>query len=231
MGILMETYGQFCPIALASETLTQKWVLLIVRELNAGATRFNVIRRGLPRISATLLKQRLDLLEQCGIVASRSRNARDRDYLLTDAGRELKDVLTAVGTWGQRWARAIRDDDLDPDWLVWAMHRRFDTPRLPAKRIVIEIEFTDSRPKRRRFWFLCEQREVEVCLKNPGHEIDLAVVTPVRLLAEVWRGLRPLRAEIASGRMRLNGNPALCKAFPDWLLLSAFAKVERSASP
>src|SRR5215207_2142804 len=96
-------FGQFCPLALASEVLTQKWMLLILREIGAGSRRFNEIRRGVPRISPSLLKQRLDTLELAGIV-ERSEYGRERGYRLTDAGHDLKPILASIGTWGQRWA-------------------------------------------------------------------------------------------------------------------------------
>src|SRR5687767_13359622 len=112
----MDGFGQFCPVALASEVLTQRWMLLIVRELLAGSTRFSDIKRGTPRISATLLSQRLDALEQAGVL-----QRTDGKYSLTEAGRDLEPVVIAVGTWGQRWARDMEPDDLDPGWLVWNM--------------------------------------------------------------------------------------------------------------
>jgi DNA-binding HxlR family transcriptional regulator len=222
-------YGQFCPVALASETLAQRWMLLIVRELCAGATRFNEIRRGVPGISGSLLKQRLDLLERAGIVRRpRTSAGRMPAYVLTAAGEELRPVIASIGAWGQRWARDIRDADLDPGWLVWAMHRRLDTNALPRGRNVIELHFTDAAAQQRTFWLVCQDGAVEVCLKPPGFETDLTVTTSVRTLAEIWRGLRSLGPEVRAGRLRLEGEPALCRAFPKSLLLSVFASVERS---
>ncbi len=221
-------FGQFCPIALASEVLAQKWMFLIIRELNAGSTRFNEIRRGVPRISATLLKQRLDQLEQVGvIIRRRNEKGSSEEYLLTEAGRELKAVLGSVGEWGQRWARAIEKDDLDPGWLVWAMHRRIDVTAMPLGRTVLEFEFFDAPKDQRLFWFLCANDSVDVCIKSPGFDTDLKVITSVQVFAEVWRGLRPLRQEIKSGGIRLEGSLALQRAFPGWLLLSVFAKTRR----
>ena len=221
-------FGQFCPIALASEVLTQKWMLLIVRELNAGSTRFNDIRRGVPRISATLLKQRLDQLEQAGaIVRKPIKKANADEYLLTEAGRELKDVLGSIGEWGQRWARDIEKDDLDPGWLVWAMHRRLDTVAMPKGRTVLEIEFSDASKNHRLFWLVCVDGNVDVCVKSTGFNVDLRVTTRVQTLAEVWRGIRPIQTEIARGRIILEGNTALKRAFPKWLLFSVFAKTKR----
>jgi DNA-binding HxlR family transcriptional regulator len=222
-------YGQFCPVALASETLAQKWMLLIVRELCAGATRFAEIRRGVPRISPTLLKQRLDTLAHAGIIERR--RALDGDahvYVLTEAGEALRPVLFSVGAWGQRWARDLGKEDLDPGWLVWAMHRRLDTAAMPPGRTVIEISFSDAAAARRRFWLVREADQVDVCLKPPGFAVDLTVSCTVRVMAEVWRGLRPIRAEIAAGRVRLEGKEQLRRAFPKWLLLSAYASIRRT---
>lgn len=218
----MDGFGQFCPVALASEVLTQRWMLLIVRELLAGSRRFADIKRGVPRISATLLKQRLDTLEQASVLIHE-----DGDYRLTEAGRELGPVLKAIGTWGQRWAREIGPDDLDPGWLAWNMRRRLDIVKMPPGRVVIGLEFTDARPAERRFWLVRDGGRVEVCRKPPGPEEDLVIRTTVRRLAEIWRGLRNFEAEVRSGGVRLEGNAEVRRAAPGWFLLSAYAGVER----
>ncbi len=221
-------FGQFCPVALASEVLMQKWMLLILREMNAGSTRFNDIRRGVPRISATLLKQRLDQLELAEIVFRRPVAEGGVDeYVLTTAGRELKTVLGAIGEWGQRWARDIDPNDLDPGWLVWSMHRRLNLSELPAGRTVLEIAFTDAEKDQRFFWLVCDRESAEVCVKPTGFAIDLRVITSVRALAEVWRGIRNLKPELASGNIRLEGSKGLKRTFPDLLLLSGFAGTQR----
>lgn len=226
------TFGQFCPVALASEILMQKWMLLIIREMNAGSTRFNDIRRGVPRISATLLKQRLDQLERAGVIYRRpAPDGQVDEYVLTVAGEELKAVLQAIGVWGQRWARDIDPDDLDPGWLVWSMHRRLNLPDLPAGRTVIEIAFTDTPADQRFFWLVCDRQRAEVCVKPTGFEVDLRVITPVQVLAEVWRGIRNLKPELSSGRIRLEGDDKLKRKFPDFLLLSGFAGTKSERRP
>ncbi|MDW4500604.1 winged helix-turn-helix transcriptional regulator [Sulfitobacter sp. D35] len=55
----MKGYGQFCPIAKAAEIFCERWTALVIRNLGAGAERFNEIHRGVPHMSATLLKKRL----------------------------------------------------------------------------------------------------------------------------------------------------------------------------
>jgi len=219
-------YGQFCPVALASEVLAERWTLLIVRELLAGAARFNELRRGVPRLSATLLKQRLQTLEHAGIIERRP-GARGSSYGLTEAGFALRPVVTSIGEWGQRWARDIHPQDLDPGWLVWTMHRRLNTDAMPPGRTVIEIEFLDARSSQRRFWLVHADGNVDVCLKDPGHETTVRVFTRVRVLAEVWRGIRSLRQEVRAGSIQLQGSTAHRRAFPDWLLLSVYAPIKR----
>jgi DNA-binding HxlR family transcriptional regulator len=229
---MQQGFGQFCPVALASEVLTQRWSLLILRELLAGSSRFTDIRRGVPRISASLLKTRLEALEQADIIERRRARGRDVDeYFLTPAGIELKPVLKQIGEWGQRWARDIRLQDLDPGWLVWNIHRRLDTSEMPTGRTVIQIEFTDAPRNHRYFWLVHEAGDVEVCLKSPGFPVDLVVRTTVRVMAEVWRGIRNARAEIRNGRVELEGTAALRRAFPKWLLLSIYASVKSRRRP
>jgi DNA-binding HxlR family transcriptional regulator len=226
---MRKEYGQFCPVALASEVLAERWTLLVVRELLAGARRFNDIRRGVPRLSGTLLKQRLLTLERAGVVERNATTTRAPEYFLTEAGLSLRSVVTSVGEWGQRWARDIRPEDLDPGWLVWAMHRRLNTDAMPPGRTVIQIEFVDAPAKQRRFWLVHCDGNVDVCLKDPGYTTTVQVSTCVRTLAEVWRGFRSTEDELRAGRIHLTGSSACCRAFPQWLLLSAYARIQRPA--
>lgn len=219
-------YGQFCPVALASEVLAERWTLLVVRELLAGARRFNQIRRGVPRLSGTLLKQRLATLECAGIV-THSSAAGGPSYQLTHAGRALKPIVRSIGEWGQRWARDIETRDLDPGWLVWSMHRRLNVAAMPAGRTVIEIEFVDAPATSRRFWLVHCDGAVDVCLKDPGFDTAVRVAARVRTLAEVWRGMRSLRTEVRAGTVTLQGPAHYRRAFPQWLLLSAYAHIRR----
>lgn len=220
-------FGQFCPVALASEVLTQRWMLLIIRELAAGASRFNDIRRGVPRISATLLKQRLESLERAEIVTRKPAGEQGAyDYLLTEAGMELKEVLTAIGGWGQRWARDINNNDLDPGWLIWNIHRRLNLSKFPKGLTVIFIQFLDARQSERFFWLVVNAGEVDVCLKNPGFAVTVKITTTVRTLAEIWRGIREIKREIRAGNLVLEGESAIKRDFPSWLLLSVYAPIK-----
>ena len=228
---MQRSFGQFCPVALASEVLTQRWTLLIIRELVAGSSRFSDIRRGVPRISASLLKERLETLERAEIVEKRrSGKSNVYEYFITESGAELKSVIAQIGEWGQRWARDIKPEDLDPGWLVWTMHRRLNTVEMPPGRTVIQFEFLGEPKNHRYFWLVNNDGDVEVCVKNPGYDIDLEVRTTARVLAEVWRGIRSVRQELRAGAIQLEGKPSLKKAFPKWLLLSVYAPIKKKQS-
>lgn len=221
-------YGQYCPLSLAAELLCERWTLLVISRLLDGCTQFNQIHRGVPRISPSLLSQRLGELERAGLVIrERAAKGKPRQYALTAAGRELEPIVMQIAVWGQRWSRDMTHDDLDPGFLVWSMHKRIDTGRMPPGRTVIEFEFAGAPRDCGRFWLVNERGKIEMCLKHPGFEVDLRIVSDIRLFVEAWRGIRDLRAEIAARHIRVSGPTHLCRQFPDWLQLSQLAPYPR----
>jgi DNA-binding HxlR family transcriptional regulator len=221
-------YGQYCPLALAAELLCERWTLLIVSRLIDGCSQFNEIHRGVPRITATMLTQRLRHLERAGIVTSRpAPRGAPRKYEVTAAGRDLEPLIEGLAVWGQHWARDMRNEDLDPAFLLWSMHMRLDTANMPAGRTVLAFEFSGAPREPRRFWLVTENGAVDMCLKDPGYSVDVHVRSDLRRFIEAWRGFRSLRAEIAANRIKVIGPPALTKAFPQWLRLSGLAPFAR----
>jgi DNA-binding HxlR family transcriptional regulator len=225
----MSTYGQFCPVAQALEIVGERWTLLVVRELLCGNYRFNEILNGVPLMSRSLLSQRLKTLEQAGVIERRERpGGGGFEYRMTDAGRELEPVIHGLGTWGQRWARAdLKSERLDPVLLMWDLRRNLDPSRLPPSSTVVMFWFRDLPAKRSRYWLKVERPEVELCLTNPGFEVELTVETTLRTMVEVWMGDRDAQAAVREGVIELKGPQRLARGFPSWLLLSTFAKVER----
>lgn len=221
-------YGQYCPLSLAVELLCQRWTMLVVSRLLDGFTRFNAIHRGVPSMSPTLLSKRLSELEKAGIVRTRkSRKGSGREYLLTDAGKELEPMVDHLAIWGHKWARDMTEADLDPAFLVWSMHLRMDTASMPPGRTVIEFRFSGAPAEGEQFWLINRDGDVEMCLKDPELDVDLLVTSRLRLFVEAWRGFRDLRKEIDGGRIKLHGPEALCRRFPDWLELSMLAPYPR----
>jgi len=225
----MSGYGQFCPVAVASEVFARRWTPLILRELLAGSTHFNDIKRGLPLISRTLLAERLRELEAAGIVTRATDGAQKQpEYRLTAAGLEFRSVLDSLGAWGQRWSVRFDARNLDPNLLMWNLRRRLATDRLPARRTVVRFDFTGLPPQHRKqnmFWLIVDRQQVDLCIVDPGDEVDLYVRADIKCMAEVWMGDRTINEALRSGRVQLTGRRELVRAFPSWLLLSKFAAV------
>jgi DNA-binding HxlR family transcriptional regulator len=223
--VMQTTYGQFCPVAKASEVIAERWTPLIVRELALGSHRFNDLERGLPHISRSLLASRLRQLERAGVVERRPEPDSHRvAYYLTPAGQELEPIITQLGVWGQRWAnRDIGPDDLDPKLLTWDMRRRIYRNRLPNRRVSMQIDFTGAR--RESIWMLLEPSEITVCLTDPGFDLDLLVTADTVAFHRVWIGRLSLGAAMRDGLITLQGMRDVVRAFPSWLALSSYADI------
>jgi DNA-binding HxlR family transcriptional regulator len=220
----MTSSGQSCSIARALDVLGQRWMLLVVRELLMGSRRFGEIRRGLPRISRTMLSARLRELVDTGI-ASRAEDAEGPVYALTPRGRELEDTLRALGVWGQRWlSRDLSREELDVEALVWDMRRRLDREALPRSPLVAHIE-TWTEPRRREERYLLLRRsEVSLCSASAGFPVELHVRAPLRTLTAWWRGDVSLTEARAAGLV-IEGRREWVRAFPRWFERYLFAGV------
>jgi DNA-binding HxlR family transcriptional regulator len=171
-------YGQFCPVAKASEIFAARWTPLIVRELIAGAHSFNDIHRGVPLISRAVLVARLRELEHQGVIERQPRaGGKGREYCLTPAGEGLRAVIVALGQWGMTYTHdRIKRSDLDPALLIWGLRRRVDVNTLPDRRVVLRFEFSGvpaSRTKFRIIWLILGRSSVDVCIDG-DHKIARA---------------------------------------------------------
>ncbi len=221
-------YGQYCPLALAAELLCERWTLLVMSRLIDGCRRFNEIHRGVPKISPTLLKQRLEQLEHAGLCERVPLpDGRGHEYRPTEAGRELDPIIMNLAAWGQRWSRDLESDDLDPAFLAWSMHTRINVDTMPRGRTVLEFTFSGTAKGLHRFWLVVENGKVDMCLKHPGYDSDVVIRSDIRRFVEAWRGFRDMRREIAGGHIVVEGPEKHRRALPDWLLLSALSQFER----
>lgn len=223
----MSGYGQFCPVAKTMEVLDERWTVLVVRELLCGSHHFNELRRGLPRISPTLLSKRLQTLTRAGIVMRMDDGNRVR-YELTAGGRALEPVITALGEWGVQWRSQLGDEDLDPALLMWDVHRNVDLDAVPGGRVVLAFRFTDVEPRTRQWWVVVEDRaRVDLCDADPGFPVDVTVVGDLPTMVRVWRGDVSWSAALREGDLRLLGPEQVRRELPGWLRLSRFAAVPR----
>lgn len=228
------SYRQFCPVAMAAEILCTRWTIILLREMFAGSTRFNELRRGAPRMSPALLSQRLKDLEMAGIVAHAASAADPgvSEYRLTESGRELGPLVEAFGVWGQRRIEAnLSLQHLDVDLLMWDMRRSLDTTPMPARRSVVEFVYPELPPARRRWWLIVDpETGVDLCKIDPGFDVDLYVSVDLRSMTAIWLGLDTVRAAVANRRMVLTGSRQLATSIQSWLGLSPFAKQRKLAS-
>ena len=218
-------YGQFCPVAMAAEILCTRWTVLILRELCAGSTRFNELRKGVPRMSPTLLSKRLKELETAGVIA---RAPADEpgvyEYRLTRAGQDLKEIVMSMGVWGQRWIEAKTSlKNLDPSLLMWDMRRNLDPTPIPPRRSVIQFLYPELSPGKREWWLIVDGGETDLCSVDPGFDVDLFVETDLRTMTAIWMGLTTVREEMRRGRLHLSGDSRLRSSIQIWLGLSPFA--------
>ena len=210
----MSGYGQFCPVSKATEILCQRWTPLILRELLVGSSRFNEIRRGVPTCSPALLSKRLKELELAGVIV---RTVTDEGpvYSLTEAGLELFPLIQGLGVWGQRWARSdYGPDDLDPGLLLWDVRRFLAPGAFGERRVVVQLTFPSVPAKRRYYWVVVDEDEVDLCLTDPGFEVDVVFDADLRTLTQVWMGDARFSDALADGRITLTGPRELTRLIP-----------------
>ena len=217
------TYGQFCTVARGAEVLCERWTPLVIRELMCGSRRFNDLHRGVPRMSTSLLAQRLRQLEEFGVVR-RHAAGKVWEYSLTDAGEELRPIVMALGHWGARWIGSrLRDDQLDAGLLMWDVRRFVRIDAFPAQPVVIHFRFSDARSGEAAWWLVVEEGVADLCRDDPGRDLTLVVESTVRGLTDVWSGERTPQEVMRSGELRVQGAPALAARLWDLLGSSAFA--------
>lgn len=228
-----KSYRQFCPVAMAAEILCTRWTIVLLRELIAGSTRFNELRRGLPRMSPALLSQRLKELEAAGLV---ERSASETEpgifeYRLTEAGHDLAPIVDSFGRWGQRWIKSeVSLQQLDVNLLMWDMRRGLNLDPLPKRRSNIQFRYPELPPSTRSWWLLIDpgsHEQVDLCSIDPGFDVDLYVSTDLRTMTAIWMGQDSVAAAKSADRLILTGDSHLEQSIGTWLALSPFAS-ERS---
>jgi DNA-binding HxlR family transcriptional regulator len=231
-GVMVDRggYGQFCPVSMASEILCSRWTTLVVRELLCGSSRFNDLRRGLPRMSPALLSKRLKELERAGVITVSRKANGSVEYHLSEAGDELRPLIMGLGNWAQRWMESrLTLKNLDPSLLMWDMRRSLNVKALPERRCTIQFLYPELTESQRSWWLVAENGSVDLCNFDPGHELDLLVKGSLRSMTAIWMGLTTVRKASNSGQLEVDGDPALARTMQEWMGLSGFAQVERRA--
>ncbi len=225
-------YGQFCPIAKASEILGERWTFLILREILSGGRRFNEIQRGLGDISPALLTARLKFLEAQGVVLrKRIPGQRGFQYHPTPACEGLMPTLVALGEWGMLWARhTLVDRDLDVELLMLYLERSIDPAMMAGDQNIVQFKFRDL-TEQQDWWLLVKDRGVDLCLTDPGKDVDVYLTCTLRTMHDVWMGDRSYREAIDAGDLLVEGQPALVRSLRSWLKPGMFAQSPRAPVP
>jgi DNA-binding HxlR family transcriptional regulator len=211
---------------MAAEIICSRWTVLVLREMLCGTTRFNDLRRGVPRMSPTLLSKRLRELADAGVITAKRGAGGVTEYRLTPAGEDMRGVVMSMGSWGQRWVESTLSlKNLDPSLLMWDMRRNLTPLPLPDRRCTINFSYPEL--KSQQSWWLVVDGAVDLCGVDPGFDVDLYVRSSLRSMTAVWMGLSTLKVEIDAGRIELTGDKAIARSMQDWLGLSPFAKEER----
>lgn len=225
------SYGQFCPVSMASEILCSRWTTLVIRELLCGSTRFTDLRRGVPKMSPALLSKRLKELEQAGVVVVSRKPNGSVEYRPSESGEELRPLIMGLGNWAQRWMESrLSLKNLDPSLLMWDMRRSLNTKLLPERRCTIQFLYPELPESQKRWWLVVEAGAVDLCNFDPGHELDLLVKSSLRSMTAIWMGLSTIRKEAEGRQLEIEGDPALAGSMQQWLGLSDFASVQRRVS-
>ena len=219
--LVMKGYGSFCPVAKAAEILTERWTPLVLRELLLGSRHFNQLRRGIPQMSPTLLSKRLQTLEEAGLISRQSGANGHCEYHPTQAAREARPIIDALGYWGHRWARSqLTPNELNAGRLMWNMRRSFDLEHIPCD-FVLYIEIADARPK--HWWFVVKKEEADLCWDDPGFEVDISLYASLLTLVQIFIGEMPLLRARELGKIGIDGPKHLVNSMRTWFPRSKYA--------
>lgn len=223
-------YGQFCPIAKATELIGDKWSLLIIRELLLGGTHFNELQRGLSQISPTLLSKRLMTLAKDGLVIKKKiPGQRGYEYFPTRSCEELLPIIVNLGKWGMHWASDnLTEKDFDVELLMLYLKRSIVPSKLIGRETVIRFKFTDIE-KLSDWWVVVEGNEIDLCIHDPGKDIDVYLTTTVKTMIDVWMGESSYKQVIKSGDLILVGETFLTKDISIWMKDSIYKNLPPAA--
>jgi DNA-binding HxlR family transcriptional regulator len=210
------------------ELLDERWTLLVVRELLAGSTHFNDLRRGVPKMSPALLSKRLKSLTRAGVVERAEIDGR-ATYSLTECGKELVDVVEALGAWGVRWIGELGEEDLDPHLLMWDVRRTIPIENWPRARTTVAFRLDGVAPKASRWWLVVSEGDADVCDFDPGHEVAATVETSLRTLTRIWRGDVEWSRALLDGSVKVSGHADVRRSIPSLIGQSTLSAVPRPA--
>lgn len=210
---------------MASEIICPRWTLVLLGEMLSGSTRFNEIRRGVPRMSPALLSKRLKELEQAGIVERTEDGNGVPEYHMTERGLDLRPILNSIGAWAQKWIDTdVAMEKLDVQLLMWNMRRNLNPNPMPRRRTVIQFIYPELPLTQKNWWLIVEPaRDVDLCSIDPAHDVDLYVTADLKAMTKAWMGHSKVSQEIEAGNIALTGDRTLARNIEVWIGQSSLA--------
>jgi DNA-binding HxlR family transcriptional regulator len=202
-------YDDACGTAHALDLIGERWALLVMRELMLGPKRFRDIRADLPGISANVLTQRLEGLEESGLVVRRRLPppASTQVYELTPWGYEAEPIVQHLGRWATRSPAHDATLPLSATSIMLSFRTMFDPER--AKGFNARIGFCIGAET-----FLGEFRDGRMTLGrgDPAGADVIFAGAPTALAAAVYGG-QPLDTLAAQGALATEGDRRLAERF------------------
>jgi DNA-binding HxlR family transcriptional regulator len=204
-------YGDLGAAARAADIIATRWTPLVVWNVLIGCRTFTEIRRGLPRISPTVLTERLRMLERVGVLDRGLSRDGHVVYLPTDMGLGLRDVVRVMSAWGERWLEPA-PEQYDAPLVLWELSRLLDAEDLPSERVVVRFDIDGARHQ----WLLAGRPRAEVRDVRPGATDDLVVATTSEWLTKWFVGRLSLAEAERRGLLTAVGSPELLPMLDRW---------------
>jgi DNA-binding HxlR family transcriptional regulator len=215
-------YPQCCALARAAEILCDRWTLLVIRELLLGPKRFSDLRVRLSGVSPSVLSARLVRLEEHGVVARSELEppAASRVYELTATGQALAPAVNELSRWGMRFLfPPRRDDQLEPDWLAYAL--ALCARRTPTPDVTIELRMLGGK---RDTIVRIEGGQSGTHIGGPSAEpADVIVGGTAIDVFSALSGSTPVAEAVASQRIHIEGDVAHLARLPELLNVNVTA--------
>ena len=208
-GLSRRRYDDACGTAHALDLVGERWALLVMRELMLGPKRFRDLRADLPGISANVLTQRLEGLEESGLVVRRRLPppASAQVYELTEWGYEAEPIVCALGRWAARSPAHDPTLPLSGTSLMLSFRTMFDAER--AGDLKARIGF---RVGAETFVVVIADGRL-TSARGETAGADLILTGPATVIAAAVYGGVPIDALEQQGALALEGDRALAKRF------------------
>ncbi|MEM8485991.1 MAG: helix-turn-helix domain-containing protein [Bacteroidota bacterium] len=199
------SYGQYCPLAHALDTLGERWTLLIIRELMHGPRTYKLLLQNLPDMGAISLSRRLGKLERSGIVQREMQEPRaaDEPYSLTTKGHKLIPLLVDLAAFGlESLDLPAAYEVYSPLWSLLELHARFKPALAKELNMMFELRI-DS-----------EAHHVEISQgvvkthAGPAPSPLFVITTDAASFILILRGILPIREAIQIRRLDIDGSLA-----------------------